>query len=103
MVHGRRIDGRPNGLTCHEDGRAFIADHWHGILQLDMAVGTVTPVLEEVRREGSKGSNDLVFASNRDLHFTDQGQTGHQDPSGRVFRRRDDGQVDGQVDGLIDR
>ncbi len=87
-------DGWPNGLKIHRDGRIFIADHRRGIMQLDPATGTVTPVLEEVRREGFKGTNDLIFAANGDLYFTDQGQTGLQDPSGRVFRLRADGQVD---------
>jgi gluconolactonase len=87
-------DGWPNGLKIHKDGRFFIADHRHGIMQLDPASGKVTPVLDHVRREGLKGTNDLIFASNGDLYFTDQGQTGMQDPSGRVYRLRPDGQVD---------
>jgi gluconolactonase len=91
-------DGWPNGLKIHSDGRIFIADHRRGILQLDAASGRIAPVLEHVRREGFKGTNDLVFASNGDLYFTDQGQTGLQDPSGRVFRLRRDGQVDCLMD-----
>lgn len=90
-------DGWPNGLKIAADGRAFIADHRRGILQLDLATGQVQPVLECVRREGFKGVNDLVFAANGDLYFTDQGQTGLQDATGRVFRLR----VNGQVDCLI--
>jgi gluconolactonase len=87
-------DGWPNGLKVHRDGRIFIADHRRGIMQLDAGTGSVTPVLEEVRREGFKGTNDLLFAANGDLYFTDQGQTGLQDASGRVYRLRSDGQVD---------
>jgi len=87
-------DGWPNGLKIHKDGRFFIADHRYGIMQLDPANGQVTPVLDHVRREGLKGTNDLIFASNGDLYFTDQGQTGMQDPSGRVYRLRPDSQVD---------
>jgi gluconolactonase len=87
-------DGWPNGLKIHRDGTIFIADHRRGILRLDPATGAVTPILEHVRREGFKGTNDLIFASNGDLYFTDQGQTGLQDASGRVFRLRTDGQVD---------
>lgn len=87
-------DGWPNGLKIHRDGRAFVADHRRGIMQLDFASGAVTPVLEEVRREGFKGTNDLVFAENGDLYFTDQGQTGLQDASGRVYRLRASGEVD---------
>jgi gluconolactonase len=32
------------------------------------------------------GINDLFFAKNGDLYFTDQGQTGLHDPTGRVYR-----------------
>ena len=93
-------DGWPNGLKLHRDGRAFIADHKRGIMQLDPATGVVTPVLEDVRREGFKGTNDLIFARNGDLYFTDQGQSGLQDPSGRVYRLRTNGQVDCLVDNV---
>jgi gluconolactonase len=93
-------DGWPNGLAVHKDGRIFIADHRRGILQLDPASGAVTPVVETVRREGFKGTNDLTFASNGDLYFTDQGQTGLQDPSGRVYRLRTDGQLDCLIDSV---
>jgi gluconolactonase len=44
--------------------------------------------------EGFKGLNDLHFAANGDLYFTDQGQTGIADPTGRVFRLRADGGLD---------
>src|SRR5690606_17113255 len=30
--------------------------------------------------------NDLFFAANGDMYFTDQGRTGHQDPTGGVYR-----------------
>jgi gluconolactonase len=87
-------DGWPNGLKIHRDGRIFIADHRRGIVMLDSNKGEVTPVLENVRREGFKGTNDLIFAANGDLYFTDQGQTGLQDPTGRVFRLRHNGNLD---------
>jgi len=87
-------DGWPNGLKIHRDGRIFIADHLRGLMQLDPDTGAVIPILETVRREGFRGLNDLIFASNGDLYFTDQGQTGLQDASGRVFRMRADGHID---------
>ena len=87
-------DGEPNGLRIHKDGRLVIADYRHGIVTLDPATGEVAPVLERVRMERLKAVNDLVFASNGDLYFTDQGLTGWHDPSGRVFRLRADGRID---------
>lgn len=79
-------DGWPNGLKIHRDGRIFIADYKRGIMLLDPASGTVTPLIETVRSESFKGVNDLVFGDNGDLYFTDQGQTGLHDPTGRVYR-----------------
>ena len=79
-------DGWPNGLKIHRDGRIFITDYKRGIMLLDPASGKVTPLIETVRSESFKGVNDLVFGENGDLYFTDQGQTGLHDPTGRVYR-----------------
>ena len=79
-------DGWPNGLKIHKDGRMFIADYKRGIMMFDPEKGEVEPVVETIYSEGFKGCNDLHFAANGDLYFTDQGQTGVLDPTGRVFR-----------------
>lgn len=84
-------DGEPNGLKIHKDGRIFIACHRRGLLLLDPHSGAITPFLEHANTDGFRGLNDLFFARNGDLYFTDQGQTGLQDPTGRVFRLRTDG------------
>lgn len=86
-------DGWPNGLKFHKDGRAFITDYKRGIMILDVATGTITPLIETVRSESLKGVNDLHFALNGDLWFTDQGQTGLHDPTGRVYRYTAAGQL----------
>jgi gluconolactonase len=86
-------DGWPNGLKIHKDGRIFITDYKRGLLLLDPESGAVTPLLETVRSESFKGVNDLFFAANGDLFFTDQGQTGLHDPSGRVYRMEADGRL----------
>ena len=87
-------DGEPNGLKFHRDGRAFIADHSRGIMVMDPASGAVEPYCDRPRLERFKGTNDLTFASNGDLYFTDQGQSGLQDPSGRVYRLGTDAGAD---------
>src|SRR5512133_2942510 len=87
-------DGEPNGLAIHRDGRIFIADYANGIMVLDPATGRVTPFVTRVRLERLKGVNDLVFASNGDLYFTDQGLTGLHDPTGSLYRLRANGQLD---------
>ena len=92
-------DGEPNGLKIHQDGRIFIADFKNGLMQLDPVRGTVTPVVSSYAGEHFRGLNDLCFASNGDLYFTDQGQTGLQDQTGRVYCLR----ASGRLDLLIDR
>ncbi len=87
-------DGEPNGLKIHPDGRIFIADYRNGLMQLDPETGRVTPCLSRRNSENFKGLNDLVFASNGDLFFTDQGQTGLHDPTGRVYRLSREGKLD---------
>jgi len=93
-------DGEPNGLKFDRDGRAFITDYKNGVMIFDPATGTVTPLLERRASERFRGLNDLFFAATGDLYFTDQGQTGLHDPSGRVFRLSPAGQLDLVLDGI---
>jgi gluconolactonase len=93
-------DGWPNGLKIHRDGRIFIADYKHGIMLLDPVNGKVTPYLVRANLERFKAVNDLFFARNGDLYFTDQGMTGMHDPTGRVFRVHADGRVECLLDNV---
>jgi len=79
-------EGWPNGMRRCPGGGFMIADHKRGILRFDPDTGAVAPVFETHRSEGFKGCNDLWFAEDGTLFFTDQGQTGLHDPTGRVFR-----------------
>lgn len=91
--HVAAYDGWPNGLKIHRDGRIFITDYKRGIMLLDPATGAITPFLETAASESFKGVNDLVFARSGNLYFTDQGQTGMHDPTGRVWRLTPQGQL----------
>jgi gluconolactonase len=95
-----QYDGWPNGLKIHQDGRIFICDYRRGLLELDPRRGTVEPILATRHSESFKGLNDLVFARNGDCYFTDQGQTGMHDPSGRVFRLAASGRLDCFMDNV---
>ena len=86
--------GWPNGLKIAPDGRILVADYMNGIMELDPGRGTIRPILAHRNSESFRGCNDLHMASNGDVYFTDQGQTGLHDPSGRVFRLRADGRLD---------
>ena len=87
-------DGEPNGLKFHSDGRALIADHKNGLMVLDPNSSTIEPYLDRPILERFKGLNDLTFAENGDLYFTDQGQSGLHDPTGRVYRLSPNGNLD---------
>ncbi len=88
-----QYDGWPNGLKIHRDGRIFITDYRRGLMVLDAKSGKIEPFLETAFSEGFKGLNDLHFADNGDLYFTDQGQSGIADPTGRVWRLRASGEL----------
>jgi gluconolactonase len=96
-----QYDGWPNGLKIHKDGRIFIADYKRGLMVLDAKAGKVQPLLETAFSESFKGLNDLHFADNGDLYFTDQGQSGIADPTGRVWRLRMEGKNAGELQRLV--
>jgi gluconolactonase len=87
-------DGWPNGLAHHRDGAVWITDYRRGLLKLDPATSAITTVLSHRNSESFKGVNDLVFDAAGNCYFTDQGQTGLHDPSGRVYRLHPDGRLD---------
>lgn len=95
---GAEYDGEPNGLKFHKNGRAYICDHKNGIMAFDPKTGVVEPFLERSSLERFKATNDLVFASNGDMYFTDQGQTSLADPTGRLYRLR---AADGRLELLL--
>jgi gluconolactonase len=87
-------DGEPNGMKFLDATTLLITDYKNGLMQLDVATGRVTPWLERRNSERFKGVNDLIFDRQGNLYFTDQGQSGLHDPSGRLYRLRPNGQLD---------
>ncbi|MBV7481384.1 SMP-30/gluconolactonase/LRE family protein [Bordetella sp. BOR01] len=87
-------DGWPNGLKIRNDGLVFIADYKNGIMVHEPGSTAVKPYLVRAGMERFKAVNDLFFASNGDLFFTDQGLTGLHDATGRLFRLTPDGRID---------
>ena len=87
-------EGWPNGLKIYPDGRILVADYMHGIMELDAVKGAMRPILTARNSELFKGCNDLHIAKNGDIFFTDQGQTGLHDPTGRVYRLTSGGRLD---------
>jgi gluconolactonase len=86
--------GWPNGLKVQPDGDLLAADYRHGLVRIDPESGATAAVLQTVMTESFKGLNDLTLHTDESVLFTDQGQTGLQDPSGRVWRLHKDGRLD---------
>ena len=91
-------EGWPNGLKISPEGRILVADYMHGIMELDTKAGRMRKVLTSRSSESFRGCNDLHLARNGDIYFTDQGQTGLHDPSGRVYRLATNGRLDCLID-----
>jgi len=87
-------DGEPNGMKLLNPRELLIADYQNGLMVCDIASGSVKPYLQRRNSERFKGINDLVFDRAGNLYFTDQGQTGLHDPTGRLYRLRPNGQLD---------
>lgn len=103
-----QYDGWPNGLAVHKDGSLWIADYRRGILRLRVSSssgrtqGLSQPeeVLTHRNSESFKGVNDLTFDAEGSCYFTDQGQTGLHDPTGRVYRHSPGGRLELMVSGI---
>ena len=93
-------DGEPNGMKFLNDRELLIADYKNGLMACEIATGMVRPFLQRRNSERFKGVNDLTFDSAGNLYFTDQGQTGLHDPTGRVYRLRASGQLDLLLDNV---
>jgi gluconolactonase len=91
-------DGWPNGLKIDAKGRILVADYMHGLMECDARTGNMLPILTARNSESFKGCNDLHIAKNGDIYFTDQGQTGLHDPTGRVYRLRPSGELTCLID-----
>jgi gluconolactonase len=91
-------DGWPNGLKIMPNGHLLVADYRRGLVDIDPADGAVADKLATLASEGFKGLNDLTLGPDGSVLFTDQGQTGLHDPSGRVWRLWPNGRIQRLID-----
>lgn len=87
-------DGEPNGMKFLNDTELLMTDYKNGLMRLNIQTGQVKAFLERRNSESFKGVNDLVLDARGNVYFTDQGQTGMHDPSGRVYRLSPEGKLD---------
>ncbi|BAN95293.1 Gnl protein [Plautia stali symbiont] len=89
-----QYDGEPNGMKLTDPDTLIITDYRNGLMKLSISSATLTPWLTRRNSESFRGVNDLTPDSRGNLYFTDQGQTGLHDASGRVYRLSPDGLLD---------
>ena len=86
-------EGEPNGMKFFSATELLVTDYRNGLMRVNVHSGSVQPYLTRRNTESFKGVNDLTFDSQGNLYFTDQGQTGLHDPTGRVYRLTPAGQL----------
>jgi gluconolactonase len=87
-------DGEPNGMKFLTDDAILIADYKNGLVMLRLDTREIVPCLQRHNSERFKGVNDLILDTRGNVYFTDQGQTGLHDSSGRVYRLCPAGRLD---------
>ncbi|WP_241132608.1 SMP-30/gluconolactonase/LRE family protein [Achromobacter insuavis] len=93
--------GRPNGLRIHRDGRVFVADALHGLLVFDPDTGRrIGELAQWAPGQRFSGLNDLAFADDGTVFFTDPGHSALEDPHGRVFAWQEGGAAAPVLQGL---
>lgn len=85
--------GIPTGSKFHIDGHLYVADGVRGILDIS-PTGSIRVAACEWQGNPFRGPNDLVFAHNGDLYFSDPAGSDPEHPIGNVFLLRRDGRLE---------
>lgn len=86
--------GAPTGSKFHRNGHLFVADTGRGEILEILSDKTIRVAASECQGRHFKGPNDLIFAMNGDLYFTDPKGSNKDNPVGNVFVMRADGKVE---------
>jgi sugar lactone lactonase YvrE len=102
--------GRPLGLEWLPDGRLLVCDARRGLLACDVRTGRVEPFLTEVDGRPMVFCNNAAVADDGTVYFSDSSAVHPIDRwkaevleltgTGRLLRRRPDGEVDVLLGGL---
>lgn len=89
----RKYAGWPNGMKILPNGDLIIADHKLGLVTMNPRTGehTIRPL--DLSEGPLLGLNDLTLAGEGSVFVTDQGDTGMDDPTGRVLHVGENGEV----------
>jgi gluconolactonase len=87
--------GIPAGLAFHRDGSLYIADEGddiHGVLRV--VDGEATVLVNEYEGQPLNGANDLVFATDGKLYFSDPWRSSAENPIGGFYRYFPEGRLE---------
>jgi gluconolactonase len=85
--------GTPTGSKFHKNGNLYVADGDLGILIIEPN-GKMHVAASHWDGQKFRGPNDLAFAPNGDLYFTDPKGSDPEHPIGNVFILRQSGEVE---------
>ena len=94
--------GIPAGLAFHRDGSLWVADegdHIHGVIRLSPARER-TVMADSYAGRPLNGANDLVFAADGTLYFSDPWRSSLDNPIGGFYRLLPDGRLEQLDTGL---
>ena len=94
--------GIPAGLAFDREGILYVADegeHNHGVLKVSPQ-GEITRWIQYYRGQKLNGANDLVFAPDGVLYFSDPWGTSLDNPVGGFYRVFPDGRLEQIDEGL---
>lgn len=77
--------GAPNGAKIGPDGNLIVADRAGGIMSVDLETGTRSPKHPSYGIVGFRGLNDLVFAPDGGMYFTEPYGSDALSKVGRVY------------------
>jgi len=89
--------GIPAGLAFAPDGALWIADEGdniHGLLRVDLDVGTSEIIANSFEGEPLNGANDLVFGADGTVYFSDPWRSSLENPVGGFYRLLPNGDLD---------
>lgn len=77
--------GAPNGAKIGPEGDLIVADRSGGIQSVDLQTGARRPLHPSFGIVGFRGLNDLVFAADGGMYFTEPYGSDALEPVGRVY------------------
>lgn len=102
VVEWFNTGGIPAGLAFDREGRLYVADEGdeiHGVIRLP-AERRLTEVVNTHHGRPLNGANDLVFAADGSLYFSDPWRSSRDNPIGGFYRLHTDGQLEQLDTGL---